>query len=258
MTPPASVPQIFDRALLQRRLARARRAGAATFLLERAVEDMLDRLTATLRPFPRVLDLATPAPLLAAAIAKRPGPPAITRLAPPDEDNDPHWTTIAGDAEALPFNPESFDLVVSALALHWVNDLPGALIQIRRSLAPDGLFLACMIGGQSLQELRTVLAHAESEIAGGASPRVAPFADLRDLGGLLQRAGFALPVADVDTCTIRYSDIFALMRDLRAMGAANVLRQRSRKFLRRDILQRAAEIYTRDFADEDGAHPRHH
>ena len=144
------------------------------------------------------------------------------------------------------------DLVVSLLALQTVNDLPGALIQIRRALKPDGLLMAALIGGETLTELRQSLTIAESEILGGASPRVAPFVDVRALGGLVQRAGLALPVVDLDRVVVRYSDLFALISDLRAMGAANALDARSRAPLRRDILVRAAETYAARFADPDG------
>jgi SAM-dependent methyltransferase len=248
----SGVPSIFDKSALRERLRRAHRRGLATFLLDRVTEDLLDRLAATMRPFPRVADLATPAPALARALAASDASRSITRLAPVEDHGSPGYKAVAGDLENLPFAPESFDLAVSALALQWVNDLPGALIQIRRMLAPDGLFLACMIGGQSLQELRAAFAEAEADIRGGVSPRVAPFADLRDLGSLLQRAGFALPVTDSDTVTVRYDSMFGLMTDLRAMGATNILTQRSRQFLRRDVLMRAAEIYTGRFADADG------
>jgi len=247
-----SVPQVFDRALQKRRLARALKRGAEDFLLVRVVEDMDARLDATLRPFPRALDLGTPGPHLAAMLSARAGERTSTRAAPLPESVDPRWQTLVVDEESLPFAPASFDLAVSALALQWVNDLPGTLLQIRRALAPDGLFLACMMGGQTLQELRTAFAEAEAEITGGASPRVAPFADLRDMGALLQRAGFALPVTDIDTLTVRYRDMFALMKDLRAMGATNALAQRRKTPLRRDVLLRAAQIYATRFADADG------
>jgi SAM-dependent methyltransferase len=199
-----------------------------------------------------VLDLGTPGPALAQALSGR-SPVLLVHAAPvlpaagPDD-----WLRLAADEEALPFAPASFDLVVSALALQGVNDLPGALLQIRRALAPDGLFMGCLIGGQSLQELRLAFAEAEEAITGGVSPRVAPFADLRDMGGLLQRAGFALPVTDVDTITVRYGSIFGLLRDLRAMGATNALVARDRRPLRRAVLMRAAEIYHSRFADPDG------
>ncbi len=252
VTEPSAIPQVFDRALQRKRLARALKMGAADFLLIRAVEDMQARLQATLRPFPRVLDLGTPGPHLAAMLAEAADGRSITRAAPLAEIDNSRWTTILADEEALPFAPQNFDLVVSALSLQWVNDLPGALIQIRRALSPDGLFLACMMGGQTLQELRAALAQAEDEITGGASPRVAPFADLRDMGGLLQRAGFALPVTDIDTIMVRYNDMFGLMADLRAMGATNTLVQRLKQPLQRAVFLRAAEIYDQLFADPDG------
>jgi SAM-dependent methyltransferase len=159
---------------------------------------------------------------------------------------------IAADEEALPFRDGSLDLVVSALALHTVNDLPGTLIQIRRALKPDGLFLAALLGGDTLTELRQAFAEAEAEIEGGMSPRIAPFPDLRDLGALLQRAGFALPVTDVERLTARYASVFPLLLDLRRMGATNALTERRRVPLRRKTLMRMADIYRRLFADADG------
>jgi len=152
----------------------------------------------------------------------------------------------------LPFGDATIDLVVSALALQFANDLPGVLVQIRRALKPDGLFLAALLGGETLTELRQSFAEAESDIEGGVSPHVAPFADLRDLGALLQRAGFALPVTDADRVTVRYDTVFALMHDLRRMGATNALLARRRTPLRRATLLRMAEIYARRFADADG------
>jgi SAM-dependent methyltransferase len=160
--------------------------------------------------------------------------------------------TVVADAEALPFCDASVDLVVSALALQYVNDLPGTLIQIRRALKPDGLFLAAMLGGDTLSELRQAFAAAETEIEGGVSPRVAPFADVREMGALLQRAGFALPVTDVDRLTVRYSSAFTLMVELRRMGATNALTERRRTPLRRATLNRMAEIYAQRFSDRDG------
>ena len=247
----AAPPQIFDRALLATRLARARRQGPAEFLLERVADDAIERLGAIRREFPRVLDIGTPSPALARALASR-RPSRLVRGGPLPEPPDDSWESLVVDHEASPFEPESLDLAVSALSLQFVNDLPGALVQIRRALAPDGLFLACLAGGQTLHELRTALAAAEEEISGGASPRVAPFADLRDMGGLLQRAGFALPVTDVDVVTVRYPHLFALARDLRAMGATNILTQRSRRPAPRALFLRAAEIYAQRFADADG------
>jgi SAM-dependent methyltransferase len=159
---------------------------------------------------------------------------------------------VVGDEERLPFADGSLDLAVSLMALQGVNDLPGTLVQLRRALKPDGLFVGCLLGGASLTELRQSLAAAEAEVEGGASPRVAPFADLRDMGALLQRAGFALPVTDVDTLTVRYAHPLALMRDLRAAGATNVLIERRRSPLRRRTLMRALEIYAERFSDPDG------
>jgi SAM-dependent methyltransferase len=152
----------------------------------------------------------------------------------------------------LPFKDASLDLVVSVLALQFVNDLPGTLAQVRRALKPDGLFLAALAGGETLTELRQSFAAAEAEVEGGVSPHVAPFVELRDAGGLLQRAGFALPVTDLDRLTVRYDSVFALMADLRRMGATNVLTQRRRMPLRRTTLLRMAEIYAEQFADPDG------
>jgi SAM-dependent methyltransferase len=240
-----TAPVVFDRSLVRRRLARALRQGYADFLLARAVEDLDERLAPVLRDFSNVLDVGTPTPAATALLRRRRR--SVVRLAP-----IPERGAALGDEERLPFAGEHFDLAVSLLALQAVNDLPGALLQIRRVLKPDGLFVGCLLGGATLTELRQSFMAAESEIEGGASPRVAPFADLRDLGTLLQRAGFALPVVDSDTLRVRYGDPFALMRDLRAMGLTNPLQDRSRKPLRRATLMRAAALYVERFADPDG------
>jgi SAM-dependent methyltransferase len=203
-----------------------------------------------LRPFSSALDVGSPTAAVAERLRSSGRARTVVRLAPGPED--PAELTVVGDEEALPFAGERFDLAVSLLALHAVNDLPGALIQIRRALKPDGLFLGCLLGGDTLTELRQAFAQGESEVEGGASPRIAPFADLRDLGNLLGRAGFALPVTDIDTVTVRYPDPFALMRDLRAMGLANPLHDRRRAPLRRETLMRAAGAYAERFADGDG------
>lgn len=242
---------IFDRALQRRRLARALAAGPAEFLLARASDEICDRLAAVKRHFVDVADIGTPLPQLAVRLANSGA--TVARLAPlPSALGPPNLLRLVGDEELLPFKLGAFDLAVSALALQNVNDLPGALAQIRRILRPDGLFLGCLLGGRSLEELRRALAAAEAEIAGGTSPRVAPFADVRDMGGLLQRAGFALPVADVEPLTVRYANMFALLADLRAMGATNALVERRRRPARRQFFLRAAEIYARDHADADG------
>ena len=245
---------LFDRKLLAARRRRARRLGPATFLMDRAVEDLADRLAAVLRRFERAADLATPTGAVRAALA---GYGAIgTMIAvDPEFDGDDAGEgafRVVADVEALPFAGGALDLVVSAFALETVNDLPGVLIQIRRALKPDGLFLAAMLGGDTLTELRESFAVAETELTGGVSPRVAPFPDLREMGALLQRAGFALPVADVDRVVVRYPSPLALMADLRRMGAANPLVERRRVPLRREILVRMMEVYADRFADRDG------
>lgn len=240
---------LFDTALIRRRLVRARAGGYAGFLMERVLDDVEDRLAAVTRPFPLALDLASPTPVLADRLRGMGRVGRLVRMSPvPEPEAD-----CVGDAEALPFGAGAgFDLAVSALALQHVNDLPGVLVQLRRALKPDGLFLGCLLGGATLTELRQAFLQAESETEGGASPRVAPVAELRDLGGLLQRAGFALPVVDSDTIRVRYADPFALMRDLRAMGLTNALTDRRRTPLRRATLMRAAAIYAERFSDSDG------
>lgn len=241
---------VFDRPLVRRRLARAARLGPEPFLLDRVAEDMADRLAAVKRRFGTALDLGTPTAALARAIAGAGGVDLLLRAAPLADDAAA--ADLVADEEALPFAPAALDLVVSALSLQSVNDLPGVLAQVRRALRPDGLFLAALLGGGSLTELRQSFTIAESETTGGISPRVAPFADVRDLGALLQRTGFALPVTDVDRVVVRYSNPFALFADLRRMGAANALAERQRVPLRRATLLRAAEIYAERFADPDG------
>ena len=245
-----SAPVIFDSILTRQRLARAWRGTPPDFLLERVAADFLERLSAVKRRFDLALDVGTPAPALAEALLRHPQIARLHQIAPISAALA-RGGAVA-DPKALPLRGGCADLIVSALALHTVNDLPGSFAQFQRALRPDGLFLACLPGGQTLHELRHCLAAAEAEVTGGASPRVAPFADLRDLGGLLQRAGFALPVTDVDVLTLRYADMFALMADLRAMGATSVLAQRSRKPLRRAVLMRAAAHYAQEFADSDG------
>ncbi len=246
-------PLIFDRRLARRRLARAVAAGAQEILLFRASEEVCERLSSIKRKFSAVLDAGTPSPWLAARLSDRVRPHLLVRMAPLAETaGDDPLLRFLGDEESLPLAPERFDLAVSALSLQNLNDLPGALVQLRRVLKPDGLFLGCLLGGQSLQELRTALAVAETEIYGGTSPRVAPFADVRDMGGLLQRAGFALPVADREPVTVRYATMFGLMADLRAMGAANALVARLRKPSTRGFFSRAADIYAERFAEPGG------
>jgi SAM-dependent methyltransferase len=238
MAPTESVaPNLFDRGLLRGRQSRALTQGPATFLLDRVTGEMDERLHAVLREFADVADLWTPGEQ--SHLGGR-----FKSLV--------HVALADGAEERLPFRPESLDLVVSALALQFVNDLPGVLAQIRRALRPDGLLLAAMTGGDTLTELRQAFAAAEAECEGGVSPHVAPTADLRDIGALLQRVGFALPVTDVDRVVVRYDSAFALMQDLRRMGATNVLVERRRKPMRRATLLRMAQVYAERFADPDG------
>ena len=210
------VPRIFDRKALALHKERARRIGGDTFLVREAAQGISERLAAVKRDFARVLEI--------------------------ELELD----------ERLTGNADACDLVTSVLSLHTVNDLPGALVQARRALKPDGLFLAALFGGETLTELRQSLAAAEIEVTGGISPRVAPFGDVRDLGGLLQRAGFALPVADIERTVVRYRDLLSLVRDLRAMGETNALVERSRKAMPRALWAAAAAHYAAHFADPDG------
>lgn len=251
---------IFDRTLLRQRRDRAATGlGGHDFLFREIGERLAERLEDVTRRFPRALDLGCHSGLLADACVTRGGietlvqcdlSPAMAQAAARNG-----WATLAADEEALPFAAGSFDLVLSVLGLHWVNDLPGALIQIRHALKPDGLFLGALLGGETLKELRTALMEAELAEEEGASPRISPFADIRDAGGLLQRAGFALPVADMDRITVTYPNALALMRELRGMGETNVLHARRRTPARRATLLRAAAIYEEKFADADGRLP---
>ena len=251
----AEHPMIFDRSLIRRRQRRAAALRPATFLLDRVAGDFAERLQAVLRQFDVAVDLGTPGEEVRAALAGLHSIGAmVTTSAAPDFAGSANKVErlVVADEEALPFRDASLDLVVSALALQFVNDLPGTLVQIRRALKPDGLFLAALMGGETLTELRQAFAAAESDVEGGVSPRVAPFADLRELGGLLQRAGFALPVTDTDRIIARYDTVLSLMNDLRRMGATNALLDRRRTPLRRATLMRMAEIYAQRFADPDG------
>lgn len=226
----------------RKRRARAN-FGDASFLHARVATDLADRLEVIPRPFARVLALGGGG-LFSEAVLARPDLAArIGGVLETDLDFI--------DPEYLPFAPNSFDLIVSPLALHWINDLPGALIQLRLALKPDGLLLASLFGGDTLHELRLSLIEAESELTGGAGPRVSPFADLQDIAGLLQRAGFALPAADRDVVTVRYGEPMKLLADLRAMGETSALRERNPRALSRRILVRAFEIYRERYSDDD-------
>ncbi|HYM19295.1 MAG TPA: methyltransferase domain-containing protein [Micropepsaceae bacterium] len=237
-------PRIFDRAAYRARRARALVRGGDLFLAQDAAAHIVERLGAINRRFTHGLDLHS-----------------RERVFPTLKGTAQLWTrmgffddrpTLVADEEALPFKEESFDLVTSVLSLHAVNDLPGTLLQIREALRPDGLFIGAMFAGETLHELRHAFASAEAETLGGASPRVAPFADVRELGGLLQRAGFALPVADIERVNVAYRDIATLFADMRALGETNVLQGRRSQLLGRRTLEAALKEYARRFAAEDG------
>ena len=249
-------PILFDRPLHRRRLDRAAKGyGRADFLKARAADDAVARLEAIMRSFPLAVDLGARDGAFARALASSPARERVGTLIEADLSGEMlrgrPGLRVQLDEERLPFAEASLNLVVSTLALHWTNDLPGALIQIRRALKPDGLFVGAILGGATLTELRQALTEAESEIAGGAGPRVSPFADVLDAAGLLQRAGFALPVADVDRVQVTYAHPLELLRDLRAMGEGNVLADGDRRPLSRRVLGRACEIYTQRFAQAD-------
>jgi SAM-dependent methyltransferase len=257
MPPSASPPRIFDRDLLRRRLDRAAPGYAgADFLKRRAAGDIVMRLEAIMRDFPRAVDLGARNGAFAEALAESDAAPRVGLLVEADLSGamlaGRAGMRIVADEERLPFAPASLDLIVSSLSLHWANDVVGALVQARLALKPDGLFIGALFGGATLTELRQALTAAELELTGGAGPRVSPFADPSDAAGLLQRAGFALPVADVDRVTVRYDHPLKLMADLRRMGETSVLAERHPRILTRKVLARAFEIYQRDFAGLDG------
>ena len=235
---------LFDRQTLRQRRDRAAASREADFLFDHTASFLAERLEDVTREFPRVLDLSCRHGPLKAMLETRAATQSVIRA-----DLSPAMiATQAGpafvcDEEWLPVKEGALDLITSNLALHWVNDLPGALIQIRRALKPDGLFLATLLGGETLSDLRQVLLEAEAAITGGAAPRVSPFMDVREAGGLLQRAGFALPVADIDRVRVSYQSALKLIADLSAMGESNCLRERSRKPLRRAVLMEAAKRY---------------
>jgi SAM-dependent methyltransferase len=255
-------PRLFDRDLHRVRLDRAAAGyGAADFLKARAAADAVERLEAIMRDFPLAVDLGARNGAFAAALARsdaqrNPEKPKVGVLIEADLSlrmlADRTGPKVQADEERLPCADESLNLVVSLLSLPWANDLVGALIQIRQALKPDGLFLGALLGGSTLAELRQCLTQAEAELLGGAGLRVSPFADVLDGAALLQRAGFALPVADLDRVTVRYSSALELIRDVRAMGESNVLLDRARRPLTRPVLGRAAEIYRERFSESDG------
>ena len=245
---------VFDR----RQVRRQRDRAAATldghsFLFDEVADRMADRLLDVARRFPLALDLGCRTGTLGRHLGGRGG---IERLIhcdlSPEMARRAGGEAVAGDEEALPFAAKTFDLVLSNLSLHWVNDLPGALVQINHALKPDGMLLATMLGGETLNELRRCFMDAEIAEEGGAGPRVSPFADVRDAGSLLQRAGFALPVVDFDTITVTYADPFKLLADLRGMGETNATLARRRTATRRATIMKAMELYRERFAGPDG------
>ncbi|GGE13277.1 methyltransferase [Aureimonas endophytica] len=253
-SPPGGAQTLFDRDLLDRRRLRALAAGdtGARYLLKAIGAELAERLSLVERRFAEAAEIGGHTGETAALLQAG---GQIDRLLRVERHADllADWPGgLVGDDEALPLPENGLDLVVSPLALHLTNDTPGALIQIRRALRPDGLFLGAALGGDTLSELRAALIGAEAELTGGVSPRVAPFIDVRDAGALLQRAGFALPVTDQDRITVRYDSMFELMRDLRAMGMTNMLRERSRRPATRGLFLRAAALYAERFADADG------
>ena len=240
--------RIFDR----KRLIKHRRRAAAAFsnhdfLFQETAVRLREKLKDINRDFHTSLELGARYPVLKEQAS-------IT------VDIDPTLSRgkksfVSMDEEFLAFTPATIDLVISNLCLHWTNDLPGALLQVRKTLRPDGLFLAAMLGGETLKELRTSLTQAELEIAGGAAPRVSPFADIRDAGALLQRAGFALPVADIDTIDVTYENAFFLMKDLRGMGETNALTSTPSSVPARDLFPKAASLYHQRYANSEGRVP---
>ena len=243
---------LFDQALIDTNRLRALSGGPADFLLDVAARELAERLGVIERHFDRAVELHGHTGAAARAIAATGKVGTIERVESDPRFAGPGETVTVAPLETVPLEPQSVNLIVSPLSLHLTNDTPGVFVQIRRALKPDGLFVAAIPGSGTLQELREVLLAAESEATGGASPRVIPFPDVRDIGGLLQRGGFALPVTDTETYTVRYDSIFPLMKDLRAMGMANPLTGRSRRPLARGVLLRAAELYAERFCDPDG------
>lgn len=256
--PCMTTPLIFDRtALRHQRDRRAKQFDDADFLIREVSERLFDRVLDIPRRFPLALDIGCHAGALGALALDSPVETLVQMDISPNFAGRAAFEnktalTLCGDEEALPVTPGIFDLAMSCLSLHWVNDLPGALIQIKRALKPDGLFLGAIFGGDTLRELRAALLEAEIDILGGASPRVSPFADIRDAAGLMQRAGFALPVVDQETIEVTYETAFALMQDIRLMGEAGIVLERRKSFTPRSVFLRAAEIYAERHSNAEG------
>lgn len=254
--------RVFNRTQVRHHRDRAAaHLDAHDFLLIEAAERLVDRLSDITRRFPLALDLGCRGGVLAKVLGTRGGVETLIQsdisyaMAARARTRQPGGLTLVADEEALPFGQAAFDLVISNLALHWVNDLPGTLVQIRHALKPDGLFLASMFGGGTLAELRASMTAGELAEEGGVSPRVSPFADIRDVGALLQRAGFALPVVDTETITVSYEDPVRLLGDLRGMGETNAVEKRRHGFSRRGMFAAALSHYRENFTDADGRVP---
>lgn len=245
---------VFDTGLIEKNRMRAWRArdDKAAFLLDITADELADRIAIIERHFDNAVELHGATGITARRLLETGKVGSVRRVEIDAAFADGDEQMLVAPIEHLPLEPQSQNLVVSPLSLHLTNDTPGTLIQIRRALKPDGLFMAAIPGAGTLQELRDVLLSTEAEMSGGASPRVIPFADVRDVGALLQRAGFALPVTDTETYTVRYDSILPLMRDLRAMGMANPMMGRSKRPLNRSFLMRAAQLYAERYSDPDG------
>lgn len=246
-------PRLFDPVLYRQRLRRAYRQQPADFLLARAADDLADRLSVITRHFPQALDWASPGPHGAEVLATSERTDQVIRACTIHEAQGfGPWQTLLCDPAVVPFKSESLDMIATLLALQNVDDLPGTLVQLRRALKPDGLLIGALLGGDTLHELRTVMMEAETLCEGGVSPRIAPFADVRAVGGLLQRAGLALPVTDSDLVIVRYDTLFDLVNDLRKMAASNPLVARRKQPLKQRTLIEAARLYAEKFSDPDG------
>lgn len=246
-------PNVFDRtALIHKRNRAYQNISAYNFLWDWTGTQICDRLQDVKRKFPLALEIGTRTPN--AHLNEWKHISDIQHLFHLDLIVPPHSASplVIGDEEALPFGSETLDLIISNLTLHSVNDLPGALIQIRRALKPDGLFCAAMFGGETLWQFKEAFHHTELSLKGGLSPHIFPFADKQQMGGLMQRAGYALPVVDSDIITVTYSDIYKLMHDLRGMGEGNIISARNKTYYGRDFFEEANTYYKEHFSDAEG------
>jgi len=253
---PANQILVFDRALVRQHRDRMAPGFAAhSVVFDEAAGHLMERLKDVKRDFTSILDLGAHHGALVHQVMQDKKTFVVAADLSEKMLQPVSCSSVVADEEYLPFATDSFDLILSNLSLHWVNDLPGALIQIKNALRPDGLFLGTVLGGQTLYELRTCLLEAELSITGGISPRLSPTIELQAASGLLQRAGFVLPVTDQETITLTYTDVFALMHDLRGMGEANAHRERLRRSTRRAVFMEAARLYQARYATADGRIP---